>query len=299
MKKSTQVIYLCAGLANRMFQYALYLHYKRNGYNALIADNSIVTIYKHEDVRIREIFANVVYNTASKSQVFIMGGSNDVISRFLRNRLHIYSPFYVRTGAEDGFVQSVLSPKKSSYHSGVFQSEKYFKDVCEEVRRAFVFHPFDNGKNLMLQNKMAQENSVAIHIRKGNDYQNGEPYINTCTIEYYSKAIEYIKERVQNPVFYVFTDNPKWVEKNLAGIVDYTLVDWNPAVGKGNHYDMQLMSCAKHNIIANSTYSWWGAWLNSNPYKIVVGPKQWFNPLCAKFNKVKDLKIIPDSWIKI
>ena len=76
-------------------------------------------------------------------------------------------------------------------------------------------------------------------------------------------------------------------------------MNWNPAIGFGNHFDMQLMSYAKHNIIANSTYSWWGAWLNKNPNKIVIAPKQWFNPNIEKFNRIKDLQIIPESWIAL
>lgn len=79
-------------------------------------------------------------------------------------------------------------------------------------------------------------------------------------------------------------------------IKDYTLINWNPTIGKGNHYDMQLMSAAKHNIIANSTYSWWGAWLNNNPNKIIIAPEYWFNP---KSNLANVNHIIPAEWIKL
>ncbi|NUN81029.1 alpha-1,2-fucosyltransferase, partial [Bacteroides ovatus] len=74
--------------------------------------------------------------------------------------------------------------------------------------------------------------------------------------------------------------------------LDYTLCDWNPTSGKQNYLDMQLMSCAKHNVIANSTYSWWGAWLNENSDKIVIAPKRWFN-------KIVTPDILPEQWIKI
>lgn len=293
-----QIVYLCAGLANRMFQYAFYLSLKSKGYITKIADNSIVKELKHEDVLITDIFPNVHYEKASILQIFFMGGGNDVFSRVIRNRLKIHSPFYERTSAQDGFKKELFEMKHSAFHAGVFQSEKYFEDIKDEVKNAFRFFPFQSGKNLDLQQKMEKENSIAIHVRKGKDYLFGMPYKNTCDISYYIDAINFIKSRVENPVFYVFTDNPLWVENNLKKYICYTLIDWNPAVGDGNHFDMQLMTCAKHNIIANSTYSWWGAWLNPNPDKIVIGPSKWFNPDVSDFYK-KDLNIIPDKWIKL
>lgn len=296
----TQVVYLCAGLANRMFQYAFYLSLKKRGYKVKIADNSRVKELKHEDVSISEIFPNVHYEKASNIQIFLLGGSNDIFSRIIRNRVKIFSPFYIRTAAQEGFKSCLFKLKHSAFHSGVFQSEKYFENVKEQVRYAFQFQPFlPHSKNYELMNKMKNENSVAIHIRKGNDYLTGLPYINTCGVEYYKKAIDYIKLNIDNPIFYVFTDNPQWVTKYLGCYIPYKLVNWNPAIGFGNHFDMQLMSYAKHNIIANSTYSWWGAWLNKNPHKIVIAPKQWFNPNVEKFNRIKDLQIIPESWIAL
>lgn len=293
-----QIVYLCAGLANRMFQYAFYLSLKNKGYITKVADNSIVKELKHEDVSITDIFSNVRYEKASRWQIFVMGGGNDIFSRIMRNRLKIYSPFYERTSAKDGFKKELFEIKHSAFHAGVFQSEKYFEDIKKQIWMAFQFAPFETGKNLDLQRKMEKENSVAIHIRKGKDYISGLPYKNTCDIGYYLDAINLIKSRIDNPVFYVFTDNPLWVENNLKKHITYTLIDWNPAVGRGNHFDMQLMSSAKHNIIANSTYSWWGAWLNPNPNKIVIGPAKWFNPDISDFY-VKDLNIIPDKWIKL
>lgn len=294
-----QIVYLCSGLANRMFQYAFYLSLKNKGYNVKIADNSIVKELKHEDVSITDIFKNVHYKKASKLEIFLMGGSNDIFSRSLRNRFQIYSPLYKRTAAKDGFKKELFQLKHSAFHAGVFQSEKYFEDIKEQIIYSFKFQPFEEGSNNhLLQLKMEKENSVAIHIRKGKDYLEGAPYQNTCDLQYYINAINYIRSNVQDPIFYVFTDNPSWVKNNLQKYIEYTLIDWNPSIGKGNHYDMQLMSLAKHNIIANSTYSWWGAWLNSNPQKIIIGPQIWFNPKLKEFNK-KDLQILPDNWIRL
>ena len=148
-----QIIYLCAGLANRMFQYAFYLSLKEKGYKVKVADNSIVKEWKHEDVSINEIFANVHYEKANKFQIFLMGGGNDILSRALRNRLKIYSPFYERTSAKDGFRKELFEMKHPAFHSGVFQSEKYFENIKENVRYAYRFTPFQAGRNSDLQKK--------------------------------------------------------------------------------------------------------------------------------------------------
>lgn len=111
--------------------------------------------------------------------------------------------------------------------------------------------------------KMQSCESVAIHVRKGKDYAQRIWYQNTCPIEYYQKAIRLISEKVNNPKLYVFTDNPEWVKEHFKDF-HYTLVEGNPASGWGSHFDMQLMSVCKHNVISNSTYSWWSAFLNEH-----------------------------------
>ena len=109
------------------------------------------------------------------------------------------------------------------------------------------------------------------------------------------QAINTINSQIENPKFYIFSDNFEWCKENLS-FCDPVYVDWNPTSGPINYLDMQLMSNCKHNIIANSSYSWWGAWLNNNPNKIVIGPKKWFNSSSEKFDSTD---IIPENWIKI
>ena len=121
-------------------------------------------------------------------------------------------------------------------------------------------------------------------------------YQDTCPLEYYRKAMDYIRERVDNPKFYVFADNPSWVKEHFKGL-DYTLVEGNPPSGWGSHFDMQLMSCCKHNIISNSTYSWWGAFLNKNPEKMVILPHQWFNPKSCEESTSE--KVQCEGWVAL
>ena len=185
--------------------------------------------------------------------------------------------------------------KQDGYVIGYFQDERYFISYNKEIRDAFMFSPFQDERNIRLSKELDKTNSVAIHIRKGDGYATWNEFKGTCPIEYYKKAVVYLETKFQNLKFYIFTDSIEWVKQNFNWL-EYTLVDWNPSVGWGNHFDMQLMSMCKHNIIANSTYSWWAAWLNNNPQKIVVAPAEWFN-LQSRIKHQSE--IVPTNWIKI
>lgn len=295
--KKVHLVEIHSGLANRMFEYAFYRSLVAKCYNAKVYDNYKVKEWKFEDVSLENVFDNIKLDRASKWDAFWLGGGNDVFSRILRNRLKIKNKKYVACGADEGYNKDLFSINHNAFHFGFYQSEKYFDNIKEEIREAFQFRPLEDVRNIKLSEQMNKCESVALHIRKGVDYLKHHKVANTCTLEYYKDAIKYILENVQNPVFFVFTDNKDWVKENLD-FIDYKLVDWNPTCGPNNFLDMQLMSYAKHNIIANSSYSWWGAWLNSNFDKIVIGPKHWFNPECKEFYK-KDIEIIPPAWIKL
>ena len=163
----------------------------------------------------------------------------------------------------------------------------------KEVEEAFAFPMFPDGRNLALAREMQKCQSVAIHVRKGKDYASRHWYTGTCPVDYYLSAVELMKTRLDAPRFYVFTDNPDWVRENFTGFA-YTLVTGNPVAGPGSHYDMQLMSLCRHNIISNSTYSWWGAYLNRHDDKIIVAPDVWFNPESCK--EYRSEKIICRNW---
>ena len=184
-----------------------------------------------------------------------------------------------------------------SYHDktlfrGTWQSEKYFSTVSDEVRNVFSFKESLLNKKTkeLLQEIERLNNPVSIHIRR-NDYLSPN-YISgfggICTLDYYRMAIDTIIQNVDNPVFFVFSDDIGWCKENL-NTEQVVFIDWN--VGVESWQDMFLMSKCKHNIIANSSFSWWGAWLNSNPDKIVIAPRIWWNGL-------KD-DVVPEGWIRI
>ena len=147
-------------------------------------------------------------------------------------------------------------------------------------------------QNADIAEKISQVNAVSLHVRRG-DYISDKKnaFIGVCTLDYYKTAIEKIKTQVDNPVFFVYSDDINWVKNNL--VIDKTAVFVNHNRGQESYNDMHLMSLCKHNIIANSSFSWWGAWLNTSPDKIVIAPKQWF----ANMQDTSDL--LPDNWLKM
>jgi hypothetical protein len=151
-----------------------------------------------------------------------------------------------------------------------------------------------SGESEMLSVKIKNEESVSIHVRRG-DYisipKNNELY-ETCSESYYSEAMNLVKAKFPNAVFYVFSDEPEWFRKNVKVNVPLVYVTHN--VGEKSYEDLILMSQCKHNIIANSSFSWWGAWLNDNKNKVVIAPQKWFK------DKSKDTKdLIPQKWIQL
>lgn len=287
------VVNMACGLANRMFQYSYYLFLKKNGYEVVI-DYYHATRLAHEEVAWNTIFPNAPIEQASGLKVLLLGGGTDILSKIRRRYMPAITDVITMSTAFDVYLPEKKG--KSKYLSGVFQSAKMIESVEQEVRKRFTFLPFVNERNRNLEQEIKKCESVAIHVRKGMDYQLRIWYQNTCAMDYYQKAVELIKRKINNPVFYVFTDNPMWVKENFTGF-NYTLVDWNPGAGHGSHFDMQLMSLCRHNIISNSTYSWWSAFLNTSKDQYVILPKIWFNPKsCDDFTSDK---LICKGWIQL
>lgn len=280
------VIRMSAGLANRMLQYTYYLYLKKIGYEVYLDNKYKATKWQMENINWEQIFPHANIAQASQSLIFRYGGGYNIFDKLRRHYLKLFNRVWIATDGTT--IPSDEDLLKFRYFIGTYQDASIADFVKEEVLKAFSFSEFEEGsKNKELELKMKSENSVSIHFRKGKDYLSYTKFNNTCPIEYYQAAIDIICSKVKDPVFYVFTDNREWVEKNFHD-VQYTIIDNNPAIGWGNHFDLQLMSSCKHNIIANSTYSWWGAYLNPNPDKIVINPKYWFNPALSKYKNLKN-----------
>lgn len=287
------IVNMACGLANRMFQYTYYLFLKKNGYDAVVDFYQSAKL-AHEKVAWNDIFPAAKIEQASHWDVLKLAGGSDLFSKVRRKFIPALCGVVNMPSAFDATLPE--RNEKDKYILGVFQNAAVVEAVENEVKKCFSFVPFTDDFNKAMEKELRVCNSVGIHVRKGNDYMSRIWYQNTCPVDYYLKAIVKIRELVENPRFFVFTDNPQWVKENFAGI-DYKLVEGNPAYGWGSHFDMQLMSLCKHNIISNSTYSWWGAFLNGNDDKIVVCPEIWFNPdSCDEYTSGR---LLCNNWISL
>lgn len=179
------------------------------------------------------------------------------------------------------------------YLTGYWQSEKYFSKVAEQIREDFSFRlPLEN-QNVELAAQINQVNAVSLHVRRGDYVNNPQTKVTYehCSLDYYRAAIRHIAERVQNPNFFVFSDDIAWVKDNLK--IDFPCIYVDHNQGAESYNDMRLMSMCQHHIIANSTFSWWGAWLNPSVDKVVVAPKMWFA------NETKTQDLIPQCWVRL
>lgn len=287
------IVNMACGLANRMFQYTYYLFLKKKGYDVMVDFYQSAKL-AHEKVAWNDIFPSAKIEQASHWDVLRLAGGSDIFSKIRRKYLPALSRVVNMPTAFD--AQLPVQDGKDKYVIGVFQNASVVEFVEQEVKGRFSFVPFSDNFNKAMLAEITECNSVGIHVRKGKDYMSRIWYQNTCPVEYYHRAMAKIKESVDHPIFFVFTDNPQWVKDNFKGI-DYRLVEGNPADGWGSHFDMQLMSLCKHNIISNSTYSWWGAFLNGNNNKMVVCPEVWFNPdSCEEYTSDR---LLCKNWIAL
>ncbi|MDE7272481.1 MAG: alpha-1,2-fucosyltransferase, partial [Lachnospiraceae bacterium] len=182
------------------------------------------------------------------------------------------------------YKEHLLYLKGNYYISGWFQNEKYFKDHETTIKKEL--YPKRKIKiSKELKHILDNKNTVSVHVRRG-DYRQLN---NLVKVEYYKKAMELINSYLDNVFYIVFSDDLDWVSQHMH-LCD-NVYFMNQEYGMQDYEELFVMSRCKHNIIANSTFSWWGAWLNDNKSKIIIGPKKWFAN-----NK---LNIMPDEWIKL
>lgn len=192
------------------------------------------------------------------------------------------------------FDERLLTPLTNVFLDGYWQSERYFSDAANTVREDFRFITPPDLENARWLDEVASSPSISLHLRRG-DYLKPEVYsaFGMPTVEYYTKALEFVASHMTaEPVVYVFSDEPDWARDNLVMPFEKRVMAHNGA--ERSHEDMRLMSACRHHIIANSSFSWWGAWLNPSPDKIVVAPQRWFaDP------KIDIPDIIPEGWNRV
>jgi hypothetical protein len=192
------------------------------------------------------------------------------------------------------FDPDILKLQDDVYLDGYWQSEKYFKDIEDIIRQEFTVKGEPDARNRQTADMIKGSEAVSIHVRRGDYVTNPSTgkYHGICSLDYYRKAMAMIASRVKDSQFIAFSDDPAWVKDNLTSVYPLTCIDFN-GPDRAN-MDMHLMSLCKHHIIANSSFSWWGAWLCTNPDKIIIAPKKWFNN-----QDINTTDLMPEKWIKI
>lgn len=289
------IIPVRGGLGNQMFFYAFSLYLKANNINSLLVWHEYIFTKQHNGVELFDVFEIPIdnYNKFKISfflklnRSFLSHRIKRIIGRIFRCK-YIFIKNYKQSSSYSFDDLFAIRKSKISYVEGFWQNYRYLMSIRNILLESFCFRlPVGFDKNIFL-NEIQSSASVAIHIRRG-DYLN--PAFSELNVirynEYYLKAINYIEENIKNPKYFIFTDDMLWAKMNFKGD-KYVFVEGN--INENSHLDLFLMSICKHNIIANSTFSFWGAWLNVNPTKIVIVPKMWtINNLSSE--------LCPPDWI--
>ncbi|HRI79611.1 MAG TPA: alpha-1,2-fucosyltransferase [Cyclobacteriaceae bacterium] len=296
------IVRLRGGLGNQLFQYAAGRALADYHKTELALDLYTYTRHPYRKYELSKF--RIEAREATRKEVHQFTGSNPII-RYLNKRENYMHCPAVFAQPHYHFYEDFFSLPADIYLSGYWQSEKYFEPSAAVIRNQFVpVEPLDE-KNLQLKALMESENSVAVHVRRG-DYASQANYTSFFGLlqkDYYDHAITTIHSMVDGPKFYFFSDSPDWCRETFTGM-NVTVIDHN--IGGDAFKDLVLMASCKHNIIANSTFSWWSAWLNSHQEKKVIAPDTWFRtnflakkePVYAsRFYNTKDL--IPASWTKL
>ncbi len=290
------IVKLMGGLGNQMFQYAAgrclsYLHKTdlKLDMGFLNADSQNKYTQRHYALDVFNINAGLANELDLKPFLPL---EKNKITRALQRKLPILYFTIVANESGHAFHKEFYSYPKNVYLNGFWQSEKYFEPVKDVLITEFTLKEPLNKENKELENKIAYSNSVSLHIRRGDyvTHKEARDFHGNCSLEYYKEAISYLKNTCGNINLFIFSDDINWVKDNLKTEVPIYFVDLN----NPSHIDLHLMSLCRHNIIANSSFSWWGAYLNQNPNKRVIAPKKWFaNP------NIVTPDIYPDNWVKM
>jgi len=283
------IVKIIGGLGNQLFQYAAarrisYLHDM-----PLKLDISGFLQYKLRKYSLMHF--NIIEEIATKCE----------INRYKPNKYLAKLPLKIMKKSETyvqerdfNFDPEILAINKGVYLDGYWQSENYFKDIEAVIRKELSIKTPIDDDNCAIRDKIDNDHSISIHIRRGDYVSNSSTTMiyGICSLDYYRRAVAIMAGRVKSPHFFIFSDDPSWARDNLKLPFPATFIVNN---GPDKDYeDLRLMSLCRHNILANSSFSWWGAWLNAHPDKMVIAPQKWFNT-----DKMDPRDLVPQRWIKI
>ncbi len=285
------VVNIKGGLGNQMFQYALGRKLSLQNNDELLLDtsgldraNQVGDIYRPFSLGQFLVAGNI----ATPQQIQQYKNQYGIFSKILRKfRFKILRQMHI------GWEPVVLKTKGTKYLDGYWQSPKYFESIRDVLLADFSLKKGLSATAEQFSDQISRSESIALHVRRGDYVANASvnKAYGECGLGYYQSAIEMVRAKTKDPVFFIFSDDIDWVKENLLIGKKVVFVSGQ---GLTDAEEIILMSKCRHNIIANSTFSWWGAWLNQNPSKIVIAPEPWFE-VNEKF--FKDL--IPKTWTRI
>lgn len=250
------IVRILGGLGNQMFQYAYAKSLQQKGYDVQIDLSKFKTYKLHGGYQLD------TYKIDLES-----AASFDTFLSLIKLKKNVKEKSLL-------FDENLLKLKGNEFVKGYFQTEKYFESIREILLEQFTIKTeFSKSTEAYVKAIHQHKNSCSLHIRRG-DYISDEKANSvhgTCNLDYYAAAIKLINEKYDNTHFFVFSDDIAWTKENLQ-LENATYIDHKTIP----HEDLFLMSLCKHNITANSSFSWWGAWLNEHQHKTVIAPKKWF-----------------------
>lgn len=279
-------------LGNQMFQYALAYSLSRENHEDILYDGRSV-------LENRFLLADWTFRHYELDVFWIPKqymSPSSIEAKCLHPKIYEYwyRMLYRKRYVKEEWGVFIEQFPENSYLDGWFQSYRYFEKYTSDIRNIFTVKTPLTQKNQELLDIIAStwNNTVSIHVRRG-DYvslHSANKWHGVCSIWYYESAIQYIKDKIQHPVFFVFSDDIAWCKENIIfpeWIVAY-YVEHNGIAG---HEDLRLMYSCSHHIIANSSFSWWWAYLGKNPDKNIIAPKKWLQT-----NSFSTHNLIPDTW---
>ncbi len=292
------VVKLIGGLGNQLFQYAAGRALANYHKTDLALDTSHLKVISNGAYTQRKfeldkfnINASIAGEEALKNFNFDQNkfiGRLKKISPGLFNRMLFNEHHF-------NFHSEFLKLPKDTYLNGYWQSERYFNAVRGKLLTEITLKEPFSSHTLFIDKKLTETNSVSLHVRRGDfvSLESANQFHGCLEVDYYKTALAQIKSKVADPIFFVFSDDLDWCKQNLDFIEKKEFVE-GKANGGSAREELVLMSRCKHNIIANSSFSWWAAWLNQNKSKTVIAPNNWFAD-----KKINTNDLIPTNWIKI
>jgi len=278
-----------------MFQYAAGRALALRHNTSLVADARLFRSYKTHDYLIDRFRTEMEDSSQADLQgLSLPPESQNAVTRSLwnlRNRRRL--SYFLERGLQ--YHPEFETLGDNVYLRGYFQCEKYFRHIAPQLREELTRPEPVDDVNRRMRDGIQSVLSVSLHLRRGNYVSDARAnkVHGTCPLDYYSEAADEIAGRTgRTPTFFVFSDSPDWVKANLKLPYEMRFITHNSVDDPS--MDLMLMSACRHHVIANSSFSWWGAWLNPSPEKIVMAPSQWF----ADTTK-NDVDLVPESWIRI